>query len=57
MMNVLIMNTCDNFFLNILKNIGDADEQLFSWVDKRRKQSSKKSTSKSKKRKVKIIIL
>ena len=45
-----------NLFLNILKKIGDANEQLFSWVDKRRKQSSKKSTSKSKKRKVKIII-
>ena len=60
--NNLKYDECPNYeylrqlFLNILKNIGDANEQLFSWVDKRRKQSSKKSTSKSKKRKVKIII-
>ena len=43
-------------FLNILQKIGEPDDQLFSWVDKRRIHSSKSSTSKRKNKNIKIII-
>ena len=55
MMSVLIMNTCDYFFLNVLKKIGCANEQQFSWANKNRIKSSKKSASKSKSKNAKII--
>ena len=42
-------------FLNDLKKLGGADEQLFSQTNKNRNQSSKKSASKSKRKNAKII--
>ena len=42
-------------FLNVLKNIGDVSGQIFSWTDKNRIQSSKKTLSKSKSKTAKII--
>ena len=42
-------------FLNILKNIGGVSEQIFSWADKKKFQSSKNSSSRSKNKKVNII--
>ena len=42
-------------FLNALKKIGCANEQQFSWANKNRIQSSKKSASKSKSKNAKII--
>ena len=41
-----------NLFLNILKKIGDANEQLFSWVDKNKNLSSKQSSSKNRNRSI-----
>ena len=42
-------------FLNILKNIGGVSEQIFSWTNKKKFQSSKNSASRSKNKKVNII--
>ena len=42
-------------FLNVLKKIGCSNEQQFSWANKNRIKSSKKSASKSKSKNAKII--
>ena len=61
--NNLIYEQCPDYeylrklFMNVLKKIGDGNEELFSWVDrnKYRTISSRNSTSKNKKRNVRVI--
>ena len=59
--NNLKYEQCPNYeylcelFLNILKKIGDANDQLFSWVDKTKNLSSRKSTSKTRNRSINAI--